>query len=107
MLLQLFESEESLDRTAAVHPIGRIGRPEEIANSVVWLFSDNSSYYTGQSLTLDGDLTPQRPFPEMRNIHGRQTTEEKTPEWRGAIPSSQLPGSAPVAFGNREFAAGD
>jgi hypothetical protein len=44
-----------------VHPIGRIGRPEEIADAVAWLFSDRSSYYTGQSLTLDGGLTAQRP----------------------------------------------
>jgi len=47
---------------SAVHPIGRIGRPEEIADAVAWLFSDRSSYYTGQSLTLDGGLTAQRPY---------------------------------------------
>ena len=46
----------------AVHSIGRIGRPEEIADAVAWLFSDRSSYYIGQSLTLDGDLTAQRPY---------------------------------------------
>jgi hypothetical protein len=44
-----------------VHPLGRIGRSEEIADAVAWLFSDRSSYYTGQSLTLDGGLTAQRP----------------------------------------------
>jgi hypothetical protein len=42
--------------------IGRIGPPEEIADAVAWLFSDKSSYYTGQSLTLDGGLTSQRPY---------------------------------------------
>ncbi len=47
---------------SAVHPIGRIGRPEEIADAVAWLFSDRSSYYTGQSLILDGGLTAQRPY---------------------------------------------
>lgn len=61
MLRGVFGSEEALDRLAGVHPIGRIGRPEEIADAVVWLFSDRSSYYTGQSLTLDGGLTAQRP----------------------------------------------
>jgi hypothetical protein len=60
MLLSVFGSEE-LDRMGAVHPLGRIGRPEEIADAVAWLFSDESSYYTGQSLTLDGGLTAQRP----------------------------------------------
>lgn len=61
MLLEVFGSEGALDRMSSVHPIGRIGRPEEIADAVAWLFSDRSSYYTGQSLTLDGGLTAQRP----------------------------------------------
>jgi len=61
MLRNVYGSEEALDRLAEVHPIGRIGRPEEIADAVAWLFSDRSSYYTGQSLTLDGGLTAQRP----------------------------------------------
>jgi hypothetical protein len=61
MLLDVFGNQEALDRMGAVHPLGRIGRPEEIADAVAWLFSDDSSYYTGQSLTLDGGLTAQRP----------------------------------------------
>ena len=62
MLLDVFGTQEALDEMSAVHPIGRIGRPEEIADAVAWLFSDKSSYYTGQSLTLDGGLTAQRPY---------------------------------------------
>jgi A-factor type gamma-butyrolactone 1'-reductase (1S-forming) len=62
MLLAVFGTEEALDEISAVHPIGRIGRPEEIADAVAWLFSDKSSYYTGQSLILDGGLTAQRPY---------------------------------------------
>jgi enoyl-[acyl-carrier-protein] reductase (NADH) len=61
MLLDVFGGEEALDRMASVHPLGRIGRPEDIADAVAWLFSNRSSYYTGQSLTLDGGLTAQRP----------------------------------------------
>jgi putative flavoprotein involved in K+ transport len=61
MLLQVFGSEEALDRMESIHPIGRIGKPAEVADAVAWLFSDRSSYYTGQSLTLDGGLTAQRP----------------------------------------------
>ena len=36
-------------------------RLEEIADAVALLFSERSSYYAGQSLTLDGGLTAQRP----------------------------------------------
>ena len=43
----------------AMHPIGRSGRPEEIANAVVWLCSDAASFITGQSLALDGGYTAQ------------------------------------------------
>ena len=36
------------------HPIGRLGRSAEIAESVVWMCSDRASFMTGQSLVLDG-----------------------------------------------------
>jgi NAD(P)-dependent dehydrogenase (short-subunit alcohol dehydrogenase family) len=35
-------------------PIGRLGRPTEIAEAVVWMCSDRASFMTGQSLVLDG-----------------------------------------------------
>jgi len=35
-------------------PYGRIGRPEDIANGVVFLLSDDSEYITGQTLVIDG-----------------------------------------------------
>ncbi len=40
----------------AMHPIGRVGRPEEIANAVVWLLSDKASFVTGHTLLADGGL---------------------------------------------------
>ena len=36
------------------HPIGRFGRPQEIAEAVLWMCSDSSSFMTGQSIVLDG-----------------------------------------------------
>jgi len=38
----------------AATPIGRLARPEEIANAVVWLCSDAASYCTGHALVVDG-----------------------------------------------------
>jgi NAD(P)-dependent dehydrogenase (short-subunit alcohol dehydrogenase family) len=35
-------------------PMGRHGRPEEIADAVLWLCSQAASYVTGQSISVDG-----------------------------------------------------
>ncbi len=44
---------------ANLHPVGRVGVSDEIANPVVFLASDDSSFITGQSLTIDGGFTAQ------------------------------------------------
>jgi NAD(P)-dependent dehydrogenase (short-subunit alcohol dehydrogenase family) len=43
----------------AGHPVGRLGRSEEIADAVVWLVSDASSFVTGQPILVDGGYTAQ------------------------------------------------
>ena len=40
-----------------MHPIGRLGRVEEIAEAVLWLCSGKSSFVTGHSLIVDGGFT--------------------------------------------------
>ena len=45
---------EALDALLKAVPMGRYGKPEEIADVVLWLCSDASSYVTGQSISVDG-----------------------------------------------------
>lgn len=43
----------------SLHPIGRLGRPEEIAKAVVFLASDDASFVTGINMLVDGGYTAQ------------------------------------------------
>jgi NAD(P)-dependent dehydrogenase (short-subunit alcohol dehydrogenase family) len=47
-------SEEAMVR---MHPIGRLGEIEDVAQAVLWLCSDASSFVTGHSLAVDGAMT--------------------------------------------------
>lgn len=46
-----------------IHPVGRTGRPEEVADLVYWLCSDQAGFMTGQVLTLDGGRTAKLSLP--------------------------------------------
>jgi NAD(P)-dependent dehydrogenase (short-subunit alcohol dehydrogenase family) len=43
----------------ALHPLGRLGTPDEIAQAVVWLSSDAASFITGQAIAVDGGYVAQ------------------------------------------------
>ncbi len=47
------------ERFVAVEPIGRIGRPEEVAEATVWLCSAAASFVTGHAMTVDGGYVAQ------------------------------------------------
>ena len=50
---------EIVSAIEAREPVGRMGRPEEIANAVVWLCSDEASFVTGAFLSVDGGYVAQ------------------------------------------------
>jgi 2-keto-3-deoxy-L-fuconate dehydrogenase len=51
------EVGESLDGLRARQPMGRLGRPEEIAEAVLYLASDDAAFVTGTAFVIDGGLT--------------------------------------------------
>lgn len=53
----LTKNEASLKMSAALHPLGRIGEPDEVANSIRWFLSPENSWVTGQVLAVDGGLS--------------------------------------------------
>jgi NAD(P)-dependent dehydrogenase (short-subunit alcohol dehydrogenase family) len=51
---RIFGGPEIRPYAIGLHPLGRFGKPMEVAEAVVWMCSDRASFMTGQSLVLDG-----------------------------------------------------
>jgi len=49
--------DKARDVAVSTHPIGRLGVPEDIANGIVFLASDDSSFMTGAGMVVDGGVT--------------------------------------------------
>lgn len=49
--------EQAIQAFTALHPIGRIGKPIDIANGILYLASDEASFVTGTHLIIDGGFT--------------------------------------------------
>jgi NAD(P)-dependent dehydrogenase (short-subunit alcohol dehydrogenase family) len=52
-----FHDADLVAAMTARHPMGRLGTAEEVAEAVLWLCSDGSSFTTGHALPIDGGLT--------------------------------------------------
>ena len=57
MMARIVADEELHAASAARVPAGRFGRPEEVADVIVWLLSDGASYVNGVAVPVDGGLT--------------------------------------------------
>lgn len=54
MISAMEENEEAYQQLVNMHPIGRIGEPEEVAELIIWLSSDKASFVTGSYYPIDG-----------------------------------------------------
>jgi NAD(P)-dependent dehydrogenase (short-subunit alcohol dehydrogenase family) len=59
MMYRFFPDQAQREQYALSHPIGRTGKPEEVAEAVLWLASSGSSFVVGHSLVIDGGYTAQ------------------------------------------------
>ena len=50
-------STDDLDKNRELYPLGRYGKPEEVAYAIIYLLSDASSWVTGHTLVIDGGVT--------------------------------------------------
>ncbi len=53
------DNQQIESAVTSLHPLGRLGTPEEVAHMVVWLSSDDASFVTGQAMAVDGGFVAQ------------------------------------------------
>ena len=58
---RLTASEAGRKQSEAMHALGRLGEPSDVASAIIWLLSADQSWVTGQILAVDGGLGSLRP----------------------------------------------
>jgi NAD(P)-dependent dehydrogenase (short-subunit alcohol dehydrogenase family) len=64
LLAELLSDPDRRQRRLVHIPMGRFGRPEEIARGALFLASDEASFVTGSALVIDGGITAAYVTPE-------------------------------------------
>ncbi|MEO9930942.1 SDR family NAD(P)-dependent oxidoreductase [Rhodopirellula bahusiensis] len=54
---RVWQNERSADASRAMHPMGRLGQPEDIASMIAWLLAPENAWITGQDIAVDGGLS--------------------------------------------------
>ncbi|MER8407744.1 3-oxoacyl-ACP reductase FabG [Mesorhizobium sp. M1307] len=70
---------------AQVHPVGRIGSPNEIANAVLWLASDESSFVSGEMIAVDGARTKKISLPSILDEEYRASLQRLSTRSKPAL----------------------
>jgi NAD(P)-dependent dehydrogenase (short-subunit alcohol dehydrogenase family) len=66
MLDEVAPTEEVRAMITGLHPLGRLGRPEDVADAVTFLLSSRAAFITGQDLGVDGGLVSSFPMPPVQ-----------------------------------------
>jgi NAD(P)-dependent dehydrogenase (short-subunit alcohol dehydrogenase family) len=61
MTQSLFSNEAAVKASMSMHPLGRLGKPEDIASAITWLLSSENNWVTGQVIGVDGGLGQLKP----------------------------------------------
>ncbi|MGB1438986.1 MAG: SDR family oxidoreductase, partial [Luminiphilus sp.] len=65
-LLAQYPDRKAVDAAIeALHPVGRLGSPEDVANTVYWLASPDAGFITGQEVIVDGGRLAKLPLPAL------------------------------------------
>mgnify|MGYP000402571291 FL=1 len=60
MMDRLIKNDKEAEKQfVGLEPVGRFGQPQEIANAVIWLCSDQASFVTGHAMAVDGGFVTQ------------------------------------------------